>query len=76
MHILAYTQDICFLAGCERSEQPALPEPLQTRSTKPPLQQATVFPVHAAGGGHLVPPLFYSLWGLFNPAERRWLTVF
>lgn len=59
-----------FPKGCQWPEQPSLPEPVQTGPAKPSLQQAPVFPVHAAGAGHLFPAFLYSLWSLLCHGER------
>lgn len=34
---------------------------------------SAVFPVHAAGCDHIMPPLLYSIWSLLRIGERRWL---
>lgn len=65
-----------FLKGCQWSEQPSLSVPVQTRPAKPAVQQASVFPVHAAGDRHIVPALLYSLWSLLCHGERRRLPLF
>lgn len=65
-----------FPTGCEWQEQPTLPESVQTGPTKPSLQQTTVLPVHAAGGGDIFPALLYSIRSLLCHGERGWLPLF
>lgn len=65
-----------FPKGCQWPEQSSLPEPVQTRPAKPSLQQTAVFPVHAAGDGHIFPALLHSLWSLLCHGERGRLPLF
>lgn len=65
-----------FSKGRQWPEQPSLPKSVQTRPAKPSLQQASVFPVHPAGGCHVIPAFLHSLRSFPSHGERRRLLLF